>query len=493
MSRNFVACELGEEQGRILWGTLHNGNLRLNVVRRFQNVPIVDREGVFWDAAQIYQDLLIGLREVGGHDEPVESISCTSWASDYLLFHADASFIPPTYHYRDARTEAGRKKFLADVPWASLYDETGIHNTTNSTLFQLAVERSKRLKRADHLLPIADGFNFLLSGVPCVEKSTASATQLFNPVTGNWSELLQSALRLPAKLLPGIVTAGTKLKPLRSEIAKATKLEEPQIIASCSHELAATVMGLPVEAEETWAFLRLGNTSLIGTEHPETICSELGREGGYSNVIGYGNQALLHKQTTGLWILEECRRHWAGADNGLEDGVITHLAASAPPLESFINFDDPRFAEPGDMPLKIRAYCKETSQPEPRKPGPVVRCVLESLALHYRKALAEMSLLTGRDFTRLYLLGDTSNSLLNHFIANALQIPVVIPPPDAAAIGNIIVQALATGHIKSLAEARHIIRQSFKTTTLTPYAATWAPAFDRFTELTAVKPETAST
>ena len=358
MSRNFVACELGDEQGRIVWGTLHNGNLRLSAVRRFQNVPVVDREGMFWDAAQLYQELLVGLREVGGYDEPVESISCTSWASDYLLFHADASFIPPTYHYRDERTEAGRKKLLTDVPWESLYDETGVYNLTNSTLFQLAVEKSKRLKRADHLMPIADGFNFLLSGVPGVEISTASATQLFNPATGTWSELLQNILRLPPKLLPAVVPAGTKLKPLRAEIGKATKLEEPQIVASCSHELAATVMGLPVETGESWAFLRLGSSAHIGTLHPESIRNELSRDGGYSNVIGYGNQSVFHKHTAGLWVLEECRRHWAGVDNGLEDGVVTHLAASAPPLEAFINLDDPRFAEPGDMPLKVRVYCK---------------------------------------------------------------------------------------------------------------------------------------
>jgi sugar (pentulose or hexulose) kinase len=377
---------------------------------------------------------------------------------------------------------------LTDVSWASLYDETGVHNTTNSTLFQLAVEKSKRVKRADHLMPIADGFNFLLSGMPCVEKSSASATQLFNPATGNWSELLLNALRVPPKILPAIVPAGTALKPLRAEIGKATKLEEPHIVASCSHELAATVAGLPVEADESYAFLRLGEKSLIGVEHPETIRNELARQMGWSNLIGYGNQNLLHKQVAGLWILDECRRHWAGADNGYDDGVVTHLAASAPPLESFINLDDPRFAEPGDMPLKIRGYCKESGQPEPRKPGPIVRCVLESLALHYRKAIQELSLVTGREFTRLYLLGDSSNALLNNFIASALQMPVVIVAPETTAIGNVIVQALATNHIKSLPEARRIIRESFKTSTLTPYVATWSSAYDRFADLIAPVP-----
>jgi len=491
MNRNFVACEFGEERGRVMMGTLHKDSLSISQVRRFPNVPVQEGGTLHWDAAQLYQDTLSGLRDVGAYDEPVESISCTSWASDYLLFHADASFIPPTYHYGDTRTESGRKKLLADVPWPSLYDETGVHNTTNSTLFQLAVEKSKRLKRADHLMPIADGFNFLLSGVACVEKSSASATQLYNPATNGWSELLISALRLPPNLLPAIVPGGTKLKPLRQEIAGATKLENPQIIASCSDELAALVAGLPAIAGEQWAFLRLGEQSLIGTEHSESIRSEAGREAGFSNTAGYANATLFHKQTAGIWIVEQCRRFWVGADNGMDDGVVTHLAASAPPLESFINFNDPRFATPEDMPLKIRAFCKETNQPEPRKPGAVIRCILESLALHYRLALDEMAAQTGQEFARLFLLGDVSNHLLKHFIANALHMPVVVAPADATAIGNVIVQALTTGHIQSHDEARQIVRRSFKTETITPYGAAWLPAYQRFAELVVPGTETA--
>jgi len=291
--------------------------------------------------------------------------------------------------------------------------------------------------------------------------------------------------------LPAIVPAGTKLKPLRQEIAGATKLESPQIIASCSDELAATVAGLPAAPGEFWAFLRLGEQSLIGAEHPETIRTESSRDAGFSNSLGCGNAALFHKQTAGVWIIEQCRRFWVGADNGLDEGVITHLAAGAPPLEAFINLNDPRFATPEDMPLKIRAYCKETNQPEPRKPGAVIRCILESLALHYRQALDEMAAHTGQQYTRLFLLGDSSNHLLKHFIANAVQMPVVIAPADATAIGNVIVQALATGHLASLDAARQLVHRSFKTETVTPYGAAWSPALHRFAELIAPKTETA--
>src|SRR5207237_10020848 len=112
-------------------------------------------------------------------------------------------------------------------------------------------------------------------------------------------------------------------------------------------------------------------------------------------------------------------------EQDLYSDLITQLAASSPPFDSSINPDDPRFLEPEDMPAKIQAFCKETRQPVPRKPGPTVRCVLESLALLFCKTLGDIEKITGRKIERLHIVGGgTKNSLLNHFTANALQIPV---------------------------------------------------------------------
>jgi sugar (pentulose or hexulose) kinase len=134
------------------------------------------------------------------------------------------------------------------------------------------------------------------------------------------------------------------------------------------------------------------------------------------------------------------------------------------------------------MPLKIQAFCRETGQIVPRKPGAIIRCLLESLALQYRKTLQEIELFSGRRFTRLYLLDEAKNTLLNHFIATALEIPMVIAPADATPIGNVIVQAMTLGHIQSLQEAREIVRKSFKTETITTHTSAWDAAFGRFVQ-----------
>ena len=278
-------------------------------------------------------------------------------------------------------------------------------------------------------------------------------------------------------------TTGTKLGSLRPDLAKQTRLEDATVIASCSNELAAALAGLPLGHGQDWAYLRVGEESLIGTETPTPLINKMTRELGYSNECGLDGLTNFYKRTVGLWLLEECRRFWIAQDRELSDDVLLHLATTSPAFECLINLADPRFAEPGDMPLKIQAYCRDTSQEIPRKPGQIVRCVLESLALEYRRAFQELEVITGSKFTRLYLLGAAENGLLNHFIVNALQVPVILASPDAAPIGNVVMQALGLGHIPSMDEAREILRSSSKAQAIIPHPTSWDTAANRMSEL----------
>src|SRR5664280_2743552 len=107
MSKYYVACDLGAESGRVMLGTLNQGSLTISEVRRFQNVPINENDSLQWNIRQLYQETLDSLHAVGTYEEAVDSISCNSWAADYLLFEADNSLITPAYHYCDPRTKEG--------------------------------------------------------------------------------------------------------------------------------------------------------------------------------------------------------------------------------------------------------------------------------------------------------------------------------------------------------------------------------------------------
>jgi rhamnulokinase len=258
-----------------------------------------------------------------------------------------------------------------------------------------------------------------------------------------------------------------------------------QVVASCSHDTGAAVAAVPGSGED-WAYLSSGTWSLMGVELPEPVINDTVRTLNFTNEIGFGGSVRFLKNIIGLWMIQECRREWAKEGREYGYGELTDLAEGAASFVSLVNPTDPRFVSPGGMPAKIAAFCRERGEPVPETPAAFVRCILESLALLYRRTLRQIGEVTGRRCPRqLHIVGGGSrNQLLNRFAANACQVPVVTGPVEATAAGNILVQAIALGHLASLAVARDVVRRSFETSTLQPEdGPTWDAAYARFARL----------
>jgi rhamnulokinase len=477
---NYLACDLGAESGRLMLGVLQRGRLSFEEVHRFPNDPIRTDASLQWDIGKLFIELKAGLRNAAARRLPIASLSIDSWGVDYLLFDGNGGLMPPTFHYRDARSADGVKKTLAAVDQKTLFAETGIQFLPINTIFQLAAERPERLHRARRILGVADGFHFMLCGRDWAEQSLASTFQLYNPRTRTWSERLLAALGLPGRIFPPIVPAGTRLGPLRAELAREIGLDL-EIIATCSHDTGAAVAAVPASGGR-WAYLSSGTWSLMGVECARPIMTDLCRELNFTNEIGYDGSVRLLKNIVGLWIVQECRRAWASAGQEFGYATLTQLAAAAPPFVSLINPAEPRFLSPDCMPAKIAAFCEETGQPPPANPGATIRCVLESLALLYRRTLEQIEQLTDARIERLHIVGGgAKNTLLNQFTASALQIPVLVGPVEATAMGNVLVQAITQGQLRSLEGARGVVRQSARITQVNPEAeGLWGAAYARF-------------
>ena len=480
MTTRYLACDLGAESGRLILGTLAGGKLSLEEIHRIPNTPVQTDGSLRWDIPKLFAELRVGLKKAGQRNIPIAGISTDSWGVDYLLFDGRGELIAPTFHYRDPRTARGVEKICSLVPWEQVFAETGIQFMAINTLYQLAAESPERIARAEKLLLVGDGVNFLLSGVARSEISLVSTSQLYNPHTKTWSQPLLEAISVPAKMLPPIVPSGTRLGKLKPELARESGLTGLEVIATCSHDTGAAVAAVPAKGDD-WAYLSSGTWSLMGVELPTPILSDACRELNFTNEIGYGGTTRLLKNIVGLWIVQECRREWARAGNEFDYARLTQLAADAPPFVSLINPADPRFLSPGDMPEKIAAFCRETGQPVPANPGATIRCVLESLALLYRRTLRQIEKLTGKKITRLHIVGGGSrNELLNQFAANSLQLPVLAGPVEATATGNILIQAITLGDLPSLTAARAVVEKSFDLVEFRPRDATeWNQAYAR--------------
>lgn len=486
MKTHYLACDLGAESGRLMLGTLAGDRLTLTELHRFPNSPLQEGDHLFWNLPALLEQVQVGLQKAAARQLPISSISADSWGVDYVLYDQAGARLDPVFHYRDARTAGGVQEVLAKLGWPELFAATGLQFLPFNTVFQLAAESPDRLASADLILGVGDAFNHWLGGRPCYEESLASTTQLYDPRTRAWSRPVLNALNLRADRFPAIVPSGTRLGPLRADLAAATGLASVEVVASCSHDTGAAVAAVPASGND-WAYLSSGTWSLMGVELPRPVINEQVRELNFTNEIGFGGSVRFLKNIIGLWMVQECRREWARQGHDYDYAALAQQAADAPPFAALVNPADPRFVSPGDMPDKIAAFCREHGQPEPTTPGAFVRCILESLALLYRRTLRQLIEVTGRNPGCLHIVGGGSqNALLNQFAANACQIPVMTGPVEATAAGNILVQAIALGHLPSLAAARDVVRRSFDTRTVEPAdAAVWEAANARFEPLLA--------
>ena len=484
MTTHYLSCDLGADSGRIMLATLDKNKLSLEELHRFPNVPIKSEGALLWDIPRLIEEMKNGLKKAAQRKLHIESFSCDSWGVDYVLLDKQGSIIPPTYHYRDARCQKGVEITKSKIDWPTIFDETGIQFMPLNTIYQLATESQGRFARTEQLLLIGDAFNYFLCGVGRAEESLASTTQVYNPRTKSWSKRILDALQIPARIMPAIVPSGTKLGTILPRMAQETGLSGMQIIASCSHDTGAAVAAVP-GVGKNWAYLSSGTWSLIGVELDKPIINETCRELNVTNEIGFGSTVRLLKNIIGLWLVQESRREWAKDGKNYDFATLEKLASEAKPFVSLINPADGRFLAPDNMPSKIISVCKETGQTEPWDHGALIRCVYESLALLYRKTLRKIEQITGEKIECLHVVGGGSkDALLNQFTANALQIPVLAGPVEATALGNILVQSIATGRLASLAEGRQVIRNSVQPKEFKPQnAAEWDEAYQRFEKL----------
>jgi rhamnulokinase len=464
-----LAVDLGADSGRVMLGTLEDDRVSLEEIHRFPN-RVRKIEG-HWDLSHLDGEIFSGLRKAAELGFPIASISTDSWAVDYLLLDAQGRLQGEPYCYRDPRTQESPARLFKVLPFSEIYEETGIQFLALNTLFQFEAQQhadSAVLAGADHFLNIADYFNARLSQVEVAEESMASTTQFYNPKTRSWSDKVISALGLPKSLFPKIVPSATVLGAVTGELATWPALKDARVVATCSHDTGAAVAAVPASGEN-WVYLSSGTWSRLGTELEAPIMTEAAREAGFTNEVGVGGTIRFLKNIAGLWVLQECRRAWEAAGQSYTYDEIMELATLSGPAESHLCLRDARFVSPGEMPLKITSFCRETGQPVPGTHGQLARMILESLALSYAQTLGELEEVVGRTFEKLHIVGGGSRSqLLNQLAADATRLTVIAGPVEATAVGNVLIQALALGRVKSTSHLRKIVMDSFSTQTFEP-------------------------
>jgi rhamnulokinase len=483
-----AAADLGASGGRVIVGRVGGGprtgtaagggTLELREVHRFPNVPVRVLGTLHWDILALYDAVLAGLR-AAGRDHDLASVGIDTWGCDFGLLDADGALLGNPVHYRDERTAGVADRFAAVVDAAELYGVTGIQVLPFNTIYQLvAAARSVQLDAAQALLLIPDLLGYWLTGERGAELTNASTTALLDARTQDWARPLIERAGLPAGLLPPLRRPGDRVGRLLPGAAAATGLGVGlPVTAVGSHDTASAVAAVPAGSGGRgaagtgaagggdFAYVSCGTWSLVGMELDRPVLTAASQAANFTNEVGIDGTIRYLRNVMGLWLLQESSRWWSAAGPGMSAAAGDELmaqAATLPALRWVIDCDDPAFLPPGDMPSRIAAACRARGTAAPEGPAETTRCILDSLALAYRRALTEVQSLSGRHADRVHVVGGGSrNSLLCQLTADACGLPVIAGPAEATAIGNILVQARALGAAPGdLAGMRALVRET---------------------------------
>ena len=447
----FAAVDLGASSGRVMLGRVEPGVLALAPVNRFANEPVRAGGTLHWDILALYRGVLAGLRAAG----PVAGVGIDSWAVDYGLLDATGALLGNPVHYRDGRTEGVPARVAELIAEDELYRVTGVQKQPFNTLYQLiAAAGTPAMAVAERLLLVPDLLAYWLTGETGAELTNASTTQLLDLTAGDWARPLMAELGIRASLFPALRRPGDTIGPVLPDLLP----DRPPVVAVGSHDTASAVVGVPA-AGERFAFISCGTWSLVGVELDAPVLTEASRRANFTNEAGVDGTVRYLRNVMGLWPLQECLREW---DSAGDLPALLRAAAAQPPFAAVVDVDDPVFLPIGDMTGRIRAACGRTGQPEPATPAAVARCILDSLALAHRRAVAAAQELSGRAVDAVHIVGGGAlNALLCQLTADACGLPVLAGPVEATALGNVLVQARAAGVLHGgLGALRALIRQT---------------------------------
>jgi rhamnulokinase len=450
-----AAVDLGASSGRIVVGQIGPSMLRLKEVHRFANEPVTRADGLHWDTGMLRREVVAGVRHAARAAPDLVSVGIDGWGVDYGLLDERGALVDEPFHYRDARTAVGVEAVHARIDRSELYARNGLQYLPFNTLYQLAADRSSDARRDGRtMLLMPDLVGHWLTGIAAAERTNASTTGLLDPASRDWAWDLIDRLALPRELFVGLRDAGEVLGPMSADVAVDVGRTDLVVTLVGSHDTASAVVGVPLEDERS-AYISCGTWSLVGVELDRPILSDAGRAANFTNEGGVDGSVRFLRNVAGLWLLQESMRAWEDAGSPERLTALLAQAGTLPTGGPIVDPDDPTFLPPGDMPARIEEACRRTGQSVPGSRAALARCILDSLAAAFARAVDDVGRLSGRDIRTIHVVGGgANNELLCRLTADACGRTVVAGPVEATAVGNILVQArthgLVSGGLDSL-------------------------------------------
>ena len=444
-----VAVDLGAQSCRVSLLRRERGAPELRIAYRFPNGPISEGKNLRWDIRRIFAGVVEGLRACAAcAPEGIASVAIDGWGVDYARLDAGGQLVGNPFCYRDERNISAMNEVYSRISADRLYELTGIQHLPFNTIFQLHADARAGIDPQSRWLNLPEYIAHLLGGDPVAEFTNATHTQLVALETRDWCEEIFSAAQLSLAAAPKIAATGTIVGKIRHELNRLPELGDTALIVPACHDTASAIAAIPASGDD-WAFVSSGTWSLVGVVLDVPNISGDAKRMNFTNLGGAGGKSCFLKNVNGMWLLQQCMECWTRTGQAWSVEELIRSCERLPAPQMLFDVDDPVLMLPGDMHGKINKQMEAAGFPafamNERDIPRMANAIFHSLAKRYADLLAAVSRITGKQLTRLFVVGGGSkNAYLNRLTAERSGLEVIAGPSECATIGNFAIQLAAT-------------------------------------------------
>lgn len=488
--KNYLIFDFGASNGRAIVAEFNNGNFKLEVVHRFDNIEISAAGTLYWDILNLYSNLHTGIKLALKKFKNISSLGIDTWGADGCFIDKNGKLIANPISYRDEKRYSDADELFKTISKKEIFDLTcGPVSPENDLfhLYSLKIRNSSEIHIGKKFLSIADVLNYFLSGRLTNEFTRMTMGLMFNQRKGHIEEKILNKVAFSKDWFSEIVQPGDNIGYISKDVCKELEINPIPIIVPATHDTASAIAGIPETSNKNWAFICTGTWAIIGQKTEEPMVSDEILNEGFANEGGVEVPNIFMKEMVGLWIIQQCRNRWVeDIGKNISYNDIEEAARKAKPFSSFIDISADDFAQLQiNMPGVIQEHCKTRGQNVPESIGEISRCVYESLAMRLKHNFLLMKRLTGQKNDILYMVGGgVRDRLLCQFTSDATAMPVTAGPIEATTVGNLLMQLKGTGEIKNLAEGRKISANSTNILNYEPKnQKAWDDAYEKYLKI----------
>ena len=494
---SIIAADIGAGGGRVILAYFDGKKILLNEVFRFNNNQIFLGNYLYWDFLSIFKNVLDGFFIVSkkNNGKKINSIGIDTWGADFGLINIYGDLIENPVTYRDKRTESISKYIYEIISHDELFRLTSASANNYCALFQLYYLyrfKNETSRMINKYLPIPNLINYFLTGEIITEPSILTGSQFFDVKEKIYLRSVLEKTGIPLKILPEITQPGKVIGKLKDSIKEhAGLLGDINISLVCGHDTASAVNGIPFEDDlNDSCFVIAGTWAVIGFETNKPLISQEIINSNFTNWATYKENIIFVKIFNCFYFIQEFKKNWDLEDGKIIDFDELYSNIGEVDLHNYpmVNLSSKRlFSTDKSMTDRIADYLKLTNQKIQNSREDMVKTLLLNVVLETKLAIEELEKFSSKKFKKVYIVGGGSkNRVFCSWVSDCLGKEVITGYAESTSCGNIILQLIALGEIKTLQEGREVIRNSFGLKIYSPnsnFKTDWCKLIEKYKNL----------